>query len=187
VFAIYQAINLISSNLLNKDIVQKFWIRTDCAMAKDFYVQENKKMKIFEQNLEMYELIKKVYARLCKKLAKKGCSFRIRWIPRNLNKIAHKYSYSIFKKLKAVCESNDSLIIDKKSFIQILTKFNKKQCEIIIYLFNNSNQEKLILATQKEISKNLNISVSTINKILKELISLSILEKVKNGRYSLLI
>lgn len=35
-FAIFQAINVILSNLLNNNKIQKFWIRTDCLSARDF-------------------------------------------------------------------------------------------------------------------------------------------------------
>ncbi len=76
---------------------------------------------------------------------------------------------------------------DKRAFFEILAKFNKKQSEIIIYLYNNSNNQNVISMTQKQISKSLNISISAINKSIKELINLNIIEKVKNGKYAVLI
>lgn len=75
----------------------------------------------------------------------------------------------------------------KKLYNDTKWLFNKSQFSIIIYLFSISNQEDLILTTQKEVSKTLNISISMINKTFSKLKELQILEKVKNGRYMLLI
>ena len=41
--------------------------------------------------------------------------------------------------------------------------------------------------TQSEISNNVNVSIATISKTIKRLDKLKILEKVKNGKYLLLI
>jgi len=187
IFAIYQAINVILSCYWKKDKIQKFWVSTDCSVARDFFIDNNNTIKIFEENLEMSTLMRKIYKKLCNKLSKKGCSFRLKWIPRETNKIAHKYAYTTFQKLKTVNYKNEILVIDKRSFLELLTKFNKKQCKIIQYLFNISNEQKLIVMTQKQIAISLNLPVSTINNIFQELVRLNILEKVKNGRYALLI
>lgn len=50
VFAIFQAINFIQGSLLKKNLAQKFWIRTDCAVARDFFIGDANKIKIFEKN-----------------------------------------------------------------------------------------------------------------------------------------
>ena len=186
VFAIFQAINFIEGSLLKKQIIQKFWLRTDCAVAKDFFIKRSK-IKIFKKNVDLLDTINKSYERITKTLSKKDCSFRLKWIPRGANKIAHKHSYSVFKRLKVVNEKNEILVIKKKTFIEILSKFNKRQCEIIIYLFKISNEQKLILRTQKEIAEEVNISVVSINKVFQVLINLNVLQKVKNGKYALLI
>ncbi len=187
VFAIFRAINVIEGSLLRKNETQKFWLRTDCAVAKDFFIEKNSNIKIFKGNEELSNIIKKSYNRIKKRLAKKDCSFRLMWIPRDANKIAHKYSYSGFQKLKQTNYKKDIVLIDKKSFLEILQKFNSKQCKIIIYLFQISNENKFILKTQSEIAESLEIPISYINKTFQELIKLNVLEKVKNGKYSLTI
>lgn len=187
IFAIYQAINVILSCYWKKDKIQKFWIRTDCSVARDFFTDKKNTIRIFEGNLEMSIMMREIYKKICNKLSRKGCSFRLKWIPRESNKIAHKYAYAAFQKLKVVNHKNEILVIDKKSFLEILTRFNKKQCEIIHYLFNISNEQKLILMTQKQIAVSLKLSVSTINNMFQDLMNLNILEKVKNGKYALLI
>lgn len=148
IFAIFQAINVISSCFLKPNKIQKFWLRTDCSIARDFFVNENNHFKIFENNAQMANMMKNIYKNMCKKLSKKGCSFKLKWVPRGANKIAHKYSYSIFQKLKKTNDSKDVIVIDKKSFIEILKKSNKNQCDVILYLFNISNEKNLIINTQ---------------------------------------
>ena len=68
-----------------------------------------------------------------------------------------------------------------------MTSFDKKQLSIVLYLLNNVGQDSLILTTQKALAENLNVSISIINKTIKELNQLKIIEKVKNGKYLLLI
>lgn len=187
IFAIYQAINVILSGYINKDKIQKFHMRTDCSSARDFFVEKNNEIKIFDGNLEMAVLMKKVYKRICQKLSRKDCSFKIKWVPREANKIAHKYAYTAFQKLKVVKEKNEILVIDKKSLFEIFAEFDKKQLEVIKYLLNISNEQKIILMTQKQIASSLKLSVSVINNTVRKLININVLEKVKNGQYVLLI
>lgn len=187
IFAIFRAINIIEGSLLKKKTAQKFWLRTDCSVARDFFIEENNNIKIFEKNGELLNTIKKSYARIKKRLAKKDCSFKLKWIPREANKIAHKYSYSAFQKLKKANYKKDIILIDEESFLEVLQKFDSRQCKIIIYLFQNSNEDKSILKTQTKIAKSLEIPIYYINKTFQELIKLNILEKVKNGKYSLTI
>lgn len=187
IFAIFRAINIIEGSLLKKKTAQKFWLRTDCSVARDFFMEKNNNIKIFEKNGELLNTIKKSYARIKKRLAKKDCSFKLKWIPRGANKIAHKYSYSTFQKLKQANYKKDIILIDKESFLGLLQKFNSRQCKIIIYLFQISNEDKSILKTQTEIAKSLEISISYINKTFQELIKLNILTKIKNGKYSFII
>ena len=187
IFAIHQAINIILSCFFDKNKLQKFYIKTDCSMAREFFINKNKNNKIFTKNLEMFVIMKMKYEKISKKLARNKCSFQIKWIPRKANKIAHKYSYSTFQKLKVIDEKRELLLIDKKVFIELLIKFNKNQYKIIIYLINISNRERLINMTQKEIANNLNMSICEINKSFKVFMNLNILEKVKNGKYALLI
>lgn len=192
IFAIFQAINLILSNFLNNSKPQKFWIRTDCLSARDFFIEEKNNTRNFKQNLAIVELMKNMYKKVCQKLSQKGYGFKLRWIPRKFNKAAHNYAYAALQKVKNNNIKNDNiknqiLLIEKKSFIEILKKFNKNQIEIIIYLFNISNEENLIITTQKEIAQALNMPVSTTNYMIRQLIKLSILQKVRNGKYYLLV
>lgn len=187
VFAIFQAINLIQGSLLKKNITQKFWLRTDCVVARDFFTEDKNKVKVFKNNLTLSNTIKQTYERIKQALAKKDCSFRLRWIPRESNKVAHKHSYLAFRRLKTQNNKNDIILIDKYSFLELLQKFNSNYYKVISYLFQISNEEKLILKTQSEIAKTLEISTYNINKIFKQLIKLNILGKIKNGKYIILI
>ena len=162
----------------------KFRVRTDCEVARGFFIEKNDK-KIFQNNLE----IKNIYRKICIKLSKYSSSFKIKWIPRNTNKIAHNHSYATLKKLKNNSNNlaNEIILIEKKSFLEILTKITKKESRIIIYLFENLNDQKIISITQEELSKYLNLSITTINNLFKKLITLNVVEKVKNGKYAILI
>ena len=145
VFAIFQAINLIQGSLLNKNITQKFWLRTDCVVARDFFIEDESKIKVFENNLTLLNTIKQTYKKKKKTLSKKDCSFRLRWIPRESNKIAHKHAYSAFQKLKTTNNKKDIVLIDIDSFLRLLQGFNSNQYKVISYLFKNSNEQKVIL------------------------------------------
>lgn len=101
--------------------------------------------------------------------------------------MAHKWSYIAFERLRGYNEKKEVLLIDKSSFFEILLNGKREQNEIIKYLFYNSDEHKVILKTQKEISNALNMPISKINRNLNNLIELDILEKVKNGKYVILI
>ena len=59
--------------------------------------------------------------------------------------------------------------------------------ESFIIYTDASYEQKIISVTQEQISKSLNISITTINNFLKKLIDLNIIEKIKNGKYAILI
>lgn len=187
IFAIFRAINFIEGSLLKKKETQKFWLRTDCVIAKEFFVEKNDNIKIFEENKELLNTIRKSYERIKKRFAKKDCSFKLKWIPREANKIAHKHSYLAFQRLKENNAKKDIIILDKKSFLELLQKFNLRQCKIITYLFQISNENNFIIKTQTEIASSLGIPIYYINKTFQKLIKLNILVKIKNGKYSLII
>ena len=65
--------------------------------------------------------------------------------------------------------------------------FQKNQYLILVYLLNILDNEGLIKITQKVVSEQLNLTLSIVNKKFKQLIELKVLEKVRNGRYMLLI
>ena len=189
IFAIYQAINIILSSYINKNKIQKFRIRTDCEAARDFFMEKYDNKKLFQNNFEIKNDMKNKYRKICIKLSKYNSSFKIKWVARKDNKIAHKYAYATLKKIKNAPKNmaNEIVIIEKKSFLEILTKITKKENQIIIYLFNNINEQKIISITQEDISQSLNISITTINNMFKKLIDLNVIEKVKNGKYAILI
>ena len=187
IFAVYQAINIVLSRYLKKGKKQKFKLRTDSTNAKDFFSKNENSKKIFLDNLELSDIMKKTYTTLCKKVFRNKGSLSLKWIPREANQMAHKWSYMAFQRLRGYNEKKEVLLIDKSSFLEILLSGKRQQNEIIKYLFLNSNEQKIILKTQKEMSDELNIPISTINRILNNLIELDILEKVKNGMYLILI
>ncbi len=187
VFAIYQALNIILNRYVKKERRQKFKLRTDSMDAKEFFLKQKHNQKIFLDNLELSNIMKKTYHTLCKKISKKEGSFSLTWIPREANKMAHKWSYIAFERLRGYNEKKEVLLIDKSSFFEILLNGKREQNEIIKYLFYNSDEHKVILKTQKEISNALNMPISKINRNLNNLIELDILEKVKNGKYVILI
>ena len=187
VFAIYQAINIIASNYLNKDEFQTFFINTDCVDAYKFF--ENKNIKIFENNKEIKEEIRKKYKQVYLKLSNKICEFSINWIPRKSNKIAHRYTYNMFKKIKKSEEfkaSSEKVTMSKKAFYEILTRLNKNECQIIIHLLSILTQDNVVMTTQSDIAETLNKSNSMVNRTFKKMEQLSILKRVKNGKYVLL-
>ena len=189
VFAVYQAMNLILSCYIKKSEKQIFCINTDCMQVPIFF-KNNKKMKIFKHNESIKIDMIKIYNVICTKLNKNNCNFALKYISRDLNKIAHKQTYSMLKRIRKVSKINvskEDILINKKIFCEILSSFNKRQISIIIYLLNISNGDGLIEMTQSEISNNVNVSIATISKTIKRLDKLKILEKVKNGKYLLLI
>ena len=66
-----------------------------------------------------------------------------------------------------------------------ISKYNKFQCELLCHLIREANQQKIIEKTQKEIAEDLNISRTTVNKNIKELLNVNLLGKIRNGKYSL--
>ena len=131
--------------------------------------------------------MKNVYKTICSKLAKSCSSFKIKWIPRESNAIAHNHSYSAFRKLKAFHERNDLLVIDQKTFFNILMKFDKAHIRIMMFLYNTSNEQKIIHMTQKQMATSLNMSLPSLNKCIKNFIAFNILQKVQNGKYAILM
>lgn len=81
---------------------QKFWIRTDCLSARNFFTEEQNHTRNFKQNSAIVEVMKNMYKKVCQKLSRKGCGFKLRWIPRKFNKAAHNYAYAALQKLKII-------------------------------------------------------------------------------------
>lgn len=135
-FAVFQAINIIDSNLFKKEQKQDFLIQTDCEGAKEFF-SENKRINIFKKNIELYNKIKKRNEEIKEKLSINNCKFNINLIPREHNKIAHSCSYKIFKSLKKISNEgiNENILVNKKLFLKLIQENNLKKCKIVLYLF----------------------------------------------------
>lgn len=190
VFAVYQAMNLILSCYISKTEHQVFCINTDCMQVPIFFEDKNNKMKIFKYNENIKKDMLKTYNMIFTKLSRKNCSFSLKWIKRDLNKIAHQQSYNMLKRVRKVNKLNTSkedVLIDKKIFCKILSNFDKKQISVFLYLLNMVEQDGLIVMTQKILAENLNVSILVVNETIKELRQFGILDKVKNGKYLLLI
>ena len=122
--------------------------------------------------------------------AKKNSNFILKWISRNLNKVAHKQTYNMLKrvrKIKNVGNIKEDLLISKNVFCSLLSNYDKNRYLILVYLVDILDGESLIKITQKEVSEKLKINLGIVNKSFGQLIEMKILEKVKNGIYMLLI
>lgn len=189
-FAVYQAINLILSCYINKNENQIICINTDCAQVPDFFQNKKSKVKIFQNNSEMIETMKKAYSVVKTKLSGENSNFILKWISRDMNKIAHKQTYNMLKrvrKIKNFENTKEDILINKNIFCSLLSNYDKNQYLILVYLLNILDNEGLIKITQKVVSEQLNLTLSIVNKKFKQLIELKVLEKVRNGRYMLLI
>ena len=186
IFAIFQVLNLINSNLIKDNINQKFYIRTDCNVAIPIF-KKNNNTKLFNNNIKLLSDIKKSYHKVKTKLNKENSHFELQWISRKSNKIAHKYSYNVFKKIKMKENENNISLSEIKKFLNLLQSNKANQYKIIAYLLQISNEEKFILKTQNEIATTLKISIYTVNKAFKEFIKLNVIQKIKNGKYLLLL
>ena len=189
-FAVYQAINLILSCYINKNENQIICINTDCEQVPEFFQNKKSKVKIFQDNIEMIENMKKTYNVVNTKLSRKNNNFKLKWISRDLNKAAHKQAYNMLKrvrKVKNVGNIKEDLLINKNIFCSLLSNCDKNQYLILVYLLNVLDNESLVKITQKEVSEKLKINLGIVNKNFKRLIEMRILEKVKNGIYMLLI
>ncbi len=187
IFAIYQAINLILCTYINCTKTQKFSINTDCSSARDFYLENDAHQKVFYNYSELYYSMKKIYKTICNKLSCNNSSFSIKWIPKKKNSIAHHYSYSAFQKLKNFPDKSDLFVIDQNAFFEILSGSCNKHANIIMFLYNESDQQKMICMTQTQMASLLQLPLSVFNRCLKELQRLNIVQKIQNGKYALLI
>lgn len=187
IFAIYQAINMILSNYLKIKEIRRFRIKTDSMSAVDFLLSKTNNLKLFKNEKEISCIIRKTYDKACKKIKNKGGNLSLIWVSRKANKVAHKWTYITFKRLKGYNEKKEVLLINKETFFKLLQKENKNRYEIIRFLYEISNEKNIIEKTQKEISETINIPISIINKELRELIELNMIQRVGNGKYELLI
>lgn len=193
IYALYQAFLVSLSNLYDKLNSQSFIIYTDCISAYEFLLKPQ--MKIFKNNQELASQIKKAYQNLKMKLKNKNSSISLSKISRKKNKEAHKKSYSIFKILKKQILSEhrrlipkpDFIVMEQTEFLKILKIFNSKKSAILGYIMQSCDKSMQAKTTQTKIALELNLSVSFVNKVLKELIQEDILRKTNQGEYLLLL
>lgn len=186
IFAMYQAILIISEKFLKHKRKNRFILKTDCTSVKEFF-NENKKTKLFRNNFGLYEKIKESYNQCKAILPKNENSLKLKCIPRKSNNLAHKYSYSKFNNYIKEIVSNDCIILDKECFFKFLQTIDNKQIKVISYLFTVCDSENIIVKTQFQIANELNMTLTFINRIFKKMIEMKLIEKVKNGIYILLI
>lgn len=187
IFAIYHAITIILNCYIKNNKKQKFKLRTDCKSAVDFFVNNKITCNMFNNNIELLKTIKNTYKKFYKKLSKNESNIFLTWIPREANKIAHKWTYNAFQRLKGYSDNKELALINTEALCELLSDNQKSYCKIIKYLFIVSNEEKIITKTQEEMAIALNISKNKTNFYLKRLIELDMLRKIKNGKYALLI
>lgn len=187
IFAVYIAISIILTSYIGKNKKQEFRLSSDCQSAVDYFKSSNNKIKAFENNDEIAVTIKNTYKTASQRIKQKGGILSLLWIPREKNKVAHKCTYNAFKQLKNHDDSKDIILIDKNALFELILKNDKNVYLIIKLLFEISNEQKMIIKTQKEMANILDIPISTVNKNIKKLVNMNVLQKVKKGKYLLLI
>lgn len=187
IFAIYHAITIILNCYIKDNIKQKFKFRTDCKNAVDFFISKEITCNMFKSNTELLKTMKNTYKRFYKKLKKVESSISITWIPREANKVAHKWTYNAFQRLKGYTDKKEIAVISTNALLELLSENQENYGTIIKYLYAVSDEQKVIRKTQEEIAYALDISTTKANCYLKKLVNLDILRKIKNGKYALLI
>lgn len=79
------------------------------------------------------------------------------------------------------------MFINRNVFVEILTNCTTSHYEVLTYLIKNIKENNLIDITQSEVADFLKMPIAKTNKIFKELIEVGMMEKVKNGKYALLV
>lgn len=182
IFAIYQAMKFVDSEINTKK-PKEIVIKTDCIEARNFFL--HRKVNVFKNNADVKKLILNQYKKLCRIYYGNGNNFKIIWISRKINKDAHNIAYS--KMLRARKKHIANCIVKKGNFIEYLIKFTKNQYEILNYFIISSDSENIVFTTQNELSNNFKISNGSISKCMRFLFYLNILDKVKNGKYQILL
>lgn len=69
-------------------------------------------------------------------------------------------------------------------FLQVLGILDSKQCDVFIYIVENTNQaNNVFLGTYKKIAKDVGVSEMTISKIMRKLKEHGFIKMVQNGAY----
>lgn len=183
IFAIYQAINIILTKYVNEYKYQKFLIKTDCQSARDFFVCKEMEIKAFEYNPEIAVMMTKVYEKLSRKMSRKMCSFKIRWISEKQNKIAHQYTHTAFQKVrKNMTQANKSgvkdeiVVLEKQQLLNMINKLSSNQRKVLSYLMESQAHNGMLQLNKEQIAKSLNLSIHTMTRAISMLKKLHIIE-----------
>lgn len=69
-------------------------------------------------------------------------------------------------------------------FLQVLGILDSKQCDVFIYIVENTNQaNNVFLGTYKKIAKDVGVSEMTISKIMKKLKEHNFIKMIQSGAY----
>lgn len=187
IFAIYHSMNIILNCYIKNNIKQKFKIRTDCKSAVDFFTSKEISCNMFKNNTELLKSMKNTYKRVCQKLRGTESGISLIWIPREANKVAHKWTYNAFQRLKGYTDKKEIAVINTNALLELLSENQENYGTMIKYLYAVSDEQKVIKKTQEEIAQALDISTTRANCYLNKLVKLDMLRKIKNGKYALLI
>lgn len=194
IFGIYQAISLILTKYLNQNKYQKFLIKTDCQAARDFFVNNQTEVKAFEYNPEIAVMMSAVYQKLTKKLARKDCSFKIKWISEKDNRLAHQYTYQTFQTVKRNMQlveenkaENEIIVMEKKQLMKVMNELSKNQRKILSYLMEIKKENGMMEFDRQKIATTLDLSVHTVSRAVSVFQKMNILGMKHEERYEMLI
>ena len=190
IFGIYQAISLILTKYLNQNKYQKFLIKTDCQAARDFFVNHQTELKAFEYNPEIAVMMLAVYQKLTKKLARKDCSFKIKWISEKDNRLAHQYTYQTFQTVKRnmqLLEENEIIVMEKRQLMKVMNELSKNQRKILSYLMEMKKENGMMKFDRQKIATTLDLSVPTVARTVSVFQKMNIIGMKYEERYEMLI
>ena len=194
IFGIYQAISLILTKYLNQNKYQKFSIKTDCQAARDFFINNNTEVKAFEYNPEIAVMMLAAYQKLTKKLTRKECSLKIKWISEKDNKLAHQYTYQTFQIIKRNMQiakenkvKNEVVVIEKEQLMKVVNELSKNQRKILSYLMEIKKKNRMMEFDRQKITTTLDLSIHTVSRAVTVFQKLNIIEMKHEERYEMLI
>lgn len=76
-------------------------------------------------------------------------------------------------------------MLSKKQIEKLIELFGNQKTKLVFWILNNLNNESQLIMTQRQIAKQTNISVQTVNKVIQAMIDNDILIKINNSAYKL--
>lgn len=194
IFGIYQAVSLILMKYLNQNKNQAFLIKTDCQAARDFFINHNTELKVFEYKPEIAVMMMSVYQKLTKKLSRKNCSFKIKWISEKDNQLAHKYTYQTFQMVKRNMqmakensEKDEIVVIEKRQLMNIMNELSKNQRKILSCLMEMPKENGMLEFDRQRIATELDLSIRTVTRAVAVFRKLNIIGVKYKESYEMLI